>query len=212
MSTLWHRDHGRATRAEAAARKQYHDLRKCRGVGVKRTLVTAIECISADGRCLSPLFIWPSLTHRSDWTTYATPGWHFACSASGYSNSDIILDWYRRVFDPQTRSRAKGCPRILINDGFGAHESLEVFQFCHDNNIILCRLPPYTSHKLQPCDVGLFGPLKAAYREQVEDLYCKGANTVGKQHFTFLYSQARDAAFATPNIKSGWPKPCTPTK
>ena len=52
------------------------DLRDYRGAGVKRTMVTAIECISADGRVLLPLIIWPASTHRSNWTTYPTPGWH----------------------------------------------------------------------------------------------------------------------------------------
>jgi hypothetical protein len=33
------------------------DLRGHRGAGVKRTLVTAIECISANGRSLPPLII-----------------------------------------------------------------------------------------------------------------------------------------------------------
>jgi hypothetical protein len=36
-----------------------------RGVGVKRTLITAIECISVDGRSLHPLIIWPATTYRS---------------------------------------------------------------------------------------------------------------------------------------------------
>ena len=56
-------------------------------------------------------------------------------------------------------------PRILICDSFGTHETLE---YCFENNIILCSLPPHTSHKLQPCDVGVFAPLKAAYRDQAE--------------------------------------------
>jgi hypothetical protein len=38
------------------------DLRAYRGAGVKRTMVTAIECISADGRSLHPLIIWPAAT------------------------------------------------------------------------------------------------------------------------------------------------------
>jgi hypothetical protein len=50
------------------------DLRKHRGAGVKRTMITAIECISSDGRSLLPLIIWPASTHRSNWTTYPTPG------------------------------------------------------------------------------------------------------------------------------------------
>jgi len=41
------------------------DLRKYRGAAVKRTNITAIECISADGRHLDPLIIWPAATHRS---------------------------------------------------------------------------------------------------------------------------------------------------
>jgi hypothetical protein len=183
-----------------------NDLRRHRGAGSKRVQVTAIECISADGRCLNPLIIWPTLTIRSDWTTHPTPGWHFTCSPSGYNNSVIALEWFRRVFDPQTRSRANGRPRILINDGFTAHESLEVLQFCHENNIILCRLPSHTSHKLQPCDVAVFGPLKTAYRERVENLYRGGANSVGKQHFPLIYSQSRSVAFIPENIEAAWAK------
>ena len=182
------------------------DLRTYRGAGVKRTMVTAIECISADGRSLLPLIIWPAATHRSTLTKYPTPGWHFACSQSGYTDSKISLDWLKLVFDPQTKPRANGKPRILICDGFGTHESLEVLKYCFENNIILCRIPSHTSHKLQPCDVGIFGRLKAAYREQVEKLYRGGANTVGKQHFTSLYSRAREQALTSRNIKSGWSK------
>ncbi|KUL81896.1 hypothetical protein ZTR_09528 [Talaromyces verruculosus] len=183
-----------------------HDLREHRGAAVKRTLVTAVECISADGRCLSPLIIWPATTHRSSWTTHPTPGWHFACSKSGYADTEISLYWVQHVFDPQTRDRAGGKPRLLISDGFGPHESLEVLKFCYANQIVLCRLPSHTSHKLQPCDVGVFGPLKAAYRTQVEQHYRGGANAIGKPHFTYLYDRARQTALTRRNIRSGWAK------
>jgi hypothetical protein len=46
--------------------------------------------------------------------------------------------------------------------------------------------------------------LKAAYRDQVERLYRGGADTVGKEHFTFLYSPARVKAFTKRNITSAW--------
>jgi DDE superfamily endonuclease len=180
------------------------DARAYRGAGVKRTMVTAIECVSVDGRCLHPMIIWPAATHRSNWTTYPTPGWHYACSESGYTDSKISYKWLKREFDPQTKARANKKPRILICDGFGTHESLEVLKYCFENNIILCRIRSHTSHKLQPCDVGVFGLLKAAYRDEVERLYRGGANTVGKQHFTSLYSPAREKALTPRNIKAGW--------
>ncbi|CZT24135.1 related to transposase [Ramularia collo-cygni] len=183
-----------------------NDLRKHRGAGVQRTLITAIECISADGKCLDPLIIWPAVAHRSTWTVHPTPGWHFACSKTGYTNSEISLYWIKNVFDPQTRECANGSPRVLISDGFGTHESLEILTYCFEHNIILGRLPSHTSHKLQPCDIGVFGPLKTAYREQVELLYRQGSNAISKQHFTLLYSRARQVAVTLRNVRSGWAK------
>lgn len=182
------------------------DTRDYRGARVKRTMVTAIECISADGSYLEPLVIWPATTHRSNWTTFSTPGWHYACSESGYTDSWISLEWLTRVFDPQTCERANGKPRVLICDGFGTHETLEILEHCFANNIKLCRLPSHTSHKLQPCDIAVFAPLKVAYRDNVERMERGGVNTIGKQHFTSLYSPARAAAFTRRNILAGWSK------
>lgn len=180
------------------------DMRDYRGARVKRTMVTAIECVSGDGRYLNPMIIWPATTHRSNWTTFPTPGWQYACSETGYTDSYISLQWLTRVFDPETKERANSKPRVLICDGFGTHETLEVLEFCLANNIVLCRLPSHTSHKLQPCDVAVFAPLKAAYREQVERLERGGVNTIGKEHFTSLFSPARKKAFTPKNIVAGF--------
>ncbi|EME39024.1 hypothetical protein DOTSEDRAFT_39204 [Dothistroma septosporum NZE10] len=116
------------------------------------------------------------------------------------------IECLKLVFDPQTKDRVGQKPRVLICDGFGTHETLEVLEFCFENNITLCRLPSHTSHKLQPCDISVFGPLKAAYRDQVERLERGGVGTIGKEHFTYLYSPARERAFTSRNIRSGWAK------
>ena len=52
----------------------------------------------------------------------------------------------------------------------------------------------------------MFGPLKAAYRDQVERLKRGGVNTIGKEHFTSLYSPARERAVTKRNILAGWGK------
>jgi len=51
-----------------------HKLKIYRGVDVKRTLITVIEYVSADGQYLNPLIVWPTTTHRSTWITHPTPG------------------------------------------------------------------------------------------------------------------------------------------
>jgi hypothetical protein len=108
------------------------------------------------------------------------------------------------VFDPQTKERANQKPRLLICDGFGTHEILEILEYYFKNNIILCYLPSHTSHKLQPCDVGIFAPLKTAYRDEVERLYRGGLDTVGKEYFTSLYEPARKKALTKRNITVRW--------
>ena len=76
-------------------------------------------------------------------------------------------------------------------------------KFCYENNIIFCRLPSHTSHKLQPCDISVFGPLKIAYHEEVERLYRGGSNMIGKQHFILLYDRVQRKAMTSQNIISG---------
>ena len=88
-----------------------------------------------------------------------------------YINTVVSLHWIKYISDPQARFRVKDKLQILINDKSGTHKSLEVTKLYYKNEIILCSLPYYTSHKLQPCDVGALGPLKTAYWKEVERLY-----------------------------------------
>jgi hypothetical protein len=156
------------------------DPRDYRGAGVKRTMVTAIEYISANGRFLRLMIIWPATTYQSNWTTFPTPGWYYACSESGYTDFKISLEWLKRVFNPQTRGQANQKSRVLIYNGFGTHETLEALEFCFEYNIILYYLPSYTFYKLQPCNVRVFASLKAAYRDEANRLFRGGTNIVGK--------------------------------
>ncbi|KAF2734578.1 hypothetical protein EJ04DRAFT_512420, partial [Polyplosphaeria fusca] len=39
---------------------------------------------------------------------------------------------------------------MLICDGFGTHETLEILEFCFENKITLCRLPSLT----EACTIG----------------------------------------------------------
>ena len=192
------------------------DRTKYRSLPLKREMVTAIECVSTNGRFLDPLIIWPTASHRSAWTSAETPDWQYAHSLNGYTDKAISLHWIKYVFEPQTRGIARGSPRLLINDGFGTHEFLEILEFCHEHNIILCRLPSHTSHKTQVCDVGVFGPVKAAYRDEVEQTYRGGSGVVDKRHFPLLYKRAREKAMTRRTIVSAWSRaglfPLNPSK
>jgi len=90
------------------------------------------------------------------------------------------------MFDPRTLDRAGGRPQLLICNGFGTHESLEVLKFCFANHIILCCFSFYMLGKLQPCNVDVFSFLKTAYRAQIEHTCRAGVNNIGKPQFIYL--------------------------
>jgi len=178
------------------------DIRDYKSAGVKRTTVTAIEYISGDSRSLLPIIIWPATTHRSNWTTFPTLKWYYTCTEFGYTDSKVNFEWLKRVFNPQTKEQADQKPQVLISDRFRIHESLEVLEFCFENNITFCRLLFYTIYKLQPCDVGVFAHLKEAYWNKIDRLFQRGVNTIGKKYFIFIYSFAKERVFTKRNITS----------
>ena len=54
--------------------------------------------------------------------------------------------------------------------------------------------------------MAVFRLLKTAYCKQIKQLFRKDAKTIRKQHFTLLYSRAREIALIARNIRSGWLK------
>ena len=168
--------------------------------------VTAIECICADGTVLDPLLIFRGEKLSTEWLVPAnlTEGWRFSCSTRGWTSDIHGLEWLRRCFEPATREKANGNYRILILDGHGSHETLPFISHCRLHKILLLRLPPHTSHLLQPLDVGLFGPLKKALSTETASLIQIEVSRIRKCEWLLAFVQARKTAFKSANIHGGW--------
>ena len=93
---------------------------------------------------------------------------------------------------------------MLILDGHESHVTHEFIQHCLFNNILLVRLPPHSSHLLQPLDVGLFGPLKKSLSEKIDPLVQTEVARIRKSEWLLAYIQARDAAFTPSNVFGDW--------
>jgi hypothetical protein len=92
----------------------------------------------------------------------------------------------------------------LILDGHGSHLTPQFDQICTENDVIPICMPAYSSHLLQPLDVGCFSLLKRAYGCLIEDKMRLGFNHIDKFDFLEAYPQARTAIFSSDNIKSGF--------
>jgi len=157
-------------------------------------------------------------THRISWICHqdvliksigrATP--------KGWINTESFRFWVKNIFIkniPPVR------PILLLFDGHGSHIDFQTSKICKENEIELLCLPPHTSHLIQPLDVGVFGPMKQAYRRECDlnstslfNAGTKQAKTIDKFTFGRLFKAAFLKSMTSGNVirafeASGlWPK------
>jgi hypothetical protein len=70
------------------------------------------------------------------------------------------------------------------------------------NGILLTFLPPHSTHRLQPLDVGFFGPLAQYYIQEIDHFMLEIQDLVNiiKRHFWNFFIQAYIRAFTEQNI------------
>ncbi|KAM9875447.1 transposase [Verticillium dahliae] len=116
-----------------------------------REWVTVIQGVGANGFCVPPFVVFSGKYHLSKWLKH---------------------------FGQHTKGRTSAGYRILILDGHESHVSEPFRQYTLANKILTLRMPPHSSHLLQPLNVGCFGPLKKAYGRQIENKMRAGTSHI----------------------------------
>ena len=129
-------------------------------------LVTVACCVSASGRAVPPVMVFPRV-HYKDWFIHgAPPGTLGLATQSGWMTADLF---------PRVLAHIKniGCsiknPAVLLMDNHESHLSLEALDLARENGLTLVTFPPHCSHRLQPLDVSFYGPLKSYYKKALND-------------------------------------------
>ena len=100
-------------------------------------------------------------------TTYGGPlGTRFTISHNGWMTEETFLDWMRSQFIACIPDK---CPILLILDGHSSHISYEIHLLAIQHQIHLLKLPPHTTHGLQPLDIGVINHMKRIWQKIVGD-------------------------------------------
>lgn len=174
-----------------------------------REWVSIIECISATGVAVRPLVIFKGINFQAQWMPSVEEveltSWEFKCTPRGWTDNITAMEWLTEIFIPSTRPEDAEDWRLLILDGHVTHSQEDFMVECWKHKIYLCYLIPHSSHVLQPLDVGVFGPLKRAYKDQIDITgYENPTAPIDKVRFVKCYAEARERAFSAENIKSGF--------
>jgi hypothetical protein len=170
-----------------------------------REWATVIQGVNALGWAIPPFIILAAQYHLANWYTECNlpADWRIVTTDNGWTTNAAGLDWIKH-FDFYTAPRTKGKKRLLILDGHESHHSTEFELYCQENNIITLCMPPHSSHKLQPLDVGCFRPLKQSYGRQIEDLIRAHINHISKLEFLCGFREAFFASMTEKNIQGGF--------
>jgi hypothetical protein len=168
---------------------------------------TLTECISMTGRVLPPWIIFKAKMMQKAWKdALRDPDARVCLSENGWTDNYLGLKWFEEHFQPHTKiTTGTSGWRILVYDGHQSHVTISVIQFCIKHSIALLCLPPHSTHILQPLDIKLFSPLQTAYQKELKaKSRFQGQYHVDKVEFLEILQNARDKAFTTKNILSGW--------
>jgi hypothetical protein len=123
--------------------------------------ITAVCCISASGIFIPPMLIFPRARINDRLSRGAPPGSIIKCSPSGWINSDLFVEWLKHFINSCGATPDK--KTVLLLDNHESHISLEAYELCRKYGVTMVSFAPHTSHRCQPLDLTVYGPLKVAY-------------------------------------------------
>lgn len=171
--------------------------------GERGSNITMIGCINALGNSVPPMFIFPRVNFKQFMLHGAPPGSIGSAHASGWSTNEKFLQWMQHFIDIERPS--KDHKKLLILDNHDTHCAYDAIQLAKENGIILLTLPPHTSHKLQPLDRTVYGPLKTFYDNACDEwLLTHPGETITIYNIAELVGKVYPLAFTPQNIHSGF--------
>ncbi|THU84574.1 hypothetical protein K435DRAFT_564347, partial [Dendrothele bispora CBS 962.96] len=99
-----------------------------------------------------------------------------------------------------------GKPILLIYDGHVSHTRNNWVDFAYHNDIFLYCLPPHTTHRLQPLDVGCFSPLQNAWYRRCDIILNETGEGIELRYVVKEYMEARTSSFVEKTVLKAWEK------
>lgn len=91
--------------------------------------------------------------------------WGIGRSDNGWMTSELFFEYIANVYHPYLIQEAIDLPVIYFLDGHKSHLTYNVSKLCKELGIEVIALYPNATRILQPADVAVFRPVKAAWKD-----------------------------------------------
>ena len=166
------------------------------------TLVTACCASNAIGNSIPPLFIFPRVKFHDYMIKEGPPGCVGFANPSGWMNSEIFIEWIKHFVKYSNCSQES--PVLLLLDSHESHISVKGLELAIQHGITMISFPPHCSHKLQPLDRTVFGPLKSFYNSACDNWMVSNPRPMTIYDIVSIVREPYTKAFSPSNIQTGF--------
>lgn len=173
--------------------------------GERGTLVTTCCAVSATGAALPPAMIFPRKNFKAFILNGAPPGTLGLAQPMGWMNIQLFSEVIKNFV--KVTASTKDNQSLLVMNNHDSHLAPEALNIAKDSGVTILTIPPHSSHKLQPLDVSVFGPLQTYYNAAVDSrIMHHPGKPISIYNIAELLGQAFDKSMTPVNIKSGFKK------
>ncbi|XP_023310002.1 uncharacterized protein LOC108904856 [Anoplophora glabripennis] len=168
-------------------------------------LVTCVGVISATGNALPPVYIFPRVRNIDDYLENGPALSAAFGNKSGWMTGDLFIKTLEHIVKHTSCNKENKI--LLLMDNHESHTTLAAILYARENGIVLLSFPPHTSHKLQPLDVGVYGPFKGKCAVSLNDWMSNNpGKTVSVKHIARITKKPYLEAFTPSNITNAFEK------
>ena len=167
-----------------------------------KTSITTLHCISASGLAIPPAVYFPGKNLNAEYSIGFPKNYFIGFSDSGWMETYHFYAWVVNHFVKQISPKR---PVVLVIDGHLSHVDYHTTLFCKENGILLFKLPPHTSHVMQPADRGYFNVLKNEWKKSCSRFMFENPGCVITKHsFSKVFVEAFDKSARPDVIKAAF--------
>ena len=167
-----------------------------------KTSMTTLQCIYANGTVMPPAVYFSGKSFNPEYSLGFPKNFLLGFSDSGWMETYHFFAWVANHFIkriPPIR------PVLLLINGHVSHIDFHTTMFCKENQILLFRLPPHTSHVMQPADRGFFNVFKGEWRKACSRFSFENPGVVvNKRTFSRVFVEAFDRTARQDIVKSSF--------
>lgn len=173
--------------------------------GERGVLVTTCCIVNAAGNFLPPVMIFPRVNFKQHMLNGAPTGSLGLATPSGWMNCELFVKTMEHFIEHSNSNKEN--PSLLIMDNHESHISIEVVNLAKENGVTILTVPPHSTGKMQPLDVGVYKPFKTAYNSSVDSWMMRNpGRPITIYEIAACVGEAHMKAMTPANISSAFKK------